>query len=154
MNRKEQAVAYFYEGFNCAQAVFMAYADAFGLEADMAQKIAASMGGGMGGLRSTCGAATAMFLLAGLKYGAYEPDNQEAKKALYALVQKMDAAFCAAFGTDNCKELLAHAKVETSPIPKPRTPGYYAERPCARFVAGAADIIEACLLQELGDVSE
>ena len=51
MNKEErvaQAVAYFKEGYNCAQSVVLAYADLYGLTHDLALHVAASFGGGIG----------------------------------------------------------------------------------------------------------
>lgn len=64
MNKEErvaQAVAYFKEGYNCAQSVVLAYADLYGLTHDLALHVAASFGGGIGRMRETCGAACGMF---------------------------------------------------------------------------------------------
>ena len=49
---------------------------------------------------------------------------------------------CAQSGSILCRELLAGVKTDGSPLPAPRTPEYYAERPCAVYVASAAEILE------------
>ena len=71
--RSEKAVEYFKEGYNCAQSVYMAYADIFGLDTELAAKIIAPLGGGMGRLREVCGAVSGMFLVAGLQLSAHGP---------------------------------------------------------------------------------
>lgn len=63
--RAEQARANFLSGYNCAQSVVMAYADAIGLDKEFAAKIAASFGGGMGRMREVCGTVSGMAILAG-----------------------------------------------------------------------------------------
>ena len=87
--RSEQAVAYFKQGYNCAQSVYMAYADVFGMDKDLAARIIAPLGGGMGRLREVCGAVSGMFLVAGLKHPADNPADHEAKTRNYAAVQRL-----------------------------------------------------------------
>ena len=87
--RAEQAVAYFKQGYNCAQSVYMAYADLFDLDVNLAAKIIAPLGGGMGRLREVCGAVSGMFLVAGLKHPADNPTDHEAKTRNYAAVQRL-----------------------------------------------------------------
>lgn len=124
----------FAQGWNCAQAVFLSHAEEFGLAPDLAQRLAAPLGGGFGGLRRTCGALTALALLAGLRQGGYDPNNLEAKTAFYALIQKLDAEFTAEFGTSQCARLLADAGCAAPSAPSARSEEYYAVRPCARCV--------------------
>ena len=45
------ARANFLEGYNCAQAVLLAFAEDAGLEKDTALRLASSFGGGIGGMR-------------------------------------------------------------------------------------------------------
>lgn len=146
MDRVEQALTLFSEGYNCCQAVFGAYCDLFGVPQETGLRLAAGMGGGMGGIREKCGAATAMFLLAGLKYGGYPPADHEAKKALYALVREMDEAFTKKFGGSQCGSLLRAAKAVFAEIPAKRDAHYYESRPCSKFVEGACELIEERLL--------
>ena len=46
--RVERARNYFLEGYNCAQAVVVAFCDVTGMEPKTAAKLASSFGGGMG----------------------------------------------------------------------------------------------------------
>ena len=50
----------FEEGYNCAQAVFLAFAEEQGLDRPAAARLVSGMGGGMGRLRETCGAVSSM----------------------------------------------------------------------------------------------
>jgi len=80
VNRVEKAVALFEEGYNCSQAVFMAYSDRYGIDTVTAAKLATSFGGGMGRLREVCGAVSGMFLLLGLHYPNADPKDKVSKK--------------------------------------------------------------------------
>ena len=42
--RVNQAIQYFKSGYNCSQSVFLAYADLFNLDQDLAKKISVSFG--------------------------------------------------------------------------------------------------------------
>ena len=55
MTKGEIAKQNFYDGYNCAQAVLLAFCDDFGIEKETAQMISAPFGGGVGRLREICG---------------------------------------------------------------------------------------------------
>jgi C_GCAxxG_C_C family probable redox protein len=141
MKPGEKAVACFEQGYNCAQATAAAFADEFGLDLEATLKAMAGFGAGMGGLRETCGAVCAMVYLAGVVGGNYAPTDRTAKKALYDRVKKMVAEFSAVHGTTICRDLLRAAACAPAPDPSDRDAAYYAKRPCARFVATAAEIV-------------
>ena len=131
---------YFLQGYNCAQSVFLSHAGEFGLAPELAQRLAAPLGGGLGGLRRTCGALTALCLLAGLRCGNYDPNDLDAKTEFYALIQRLDTEFIAEFGTSQCAVLLADAGCEVVSAPSSRTTKYYATRPCARCIRFADEL--------------
>ena len=139
--RIEKAVALFKEGFNCSQSVVAAFADRYGFTQEQALKMSASFGGGMGRLRMTCGAASGMFMLAGLENGSTTPGNMEARTRNYALVQELAAKFKEENDSLICASLLGMrtGKIEP-PRPSERTTEYYRERPCPRLVECACRI--------------
>lgn len=146
-SRAERAVETFYEGYNCAQSVFVAYADLFGMERETALKMSSAMGAGVGRMREVCGAVSSMALLAGLKAGNADPEDEEAKERVYALVQRLSERFRTENGSIICRELLGIALgVQEGAKPSPRTKAYYASRPCPKLIACAARIIEEELL--------
>lgn len=146
-SRVEQAVKTFESGYNCAQSVFATYADVFGLEREMALKMSSAMGAGVGRMREVCGVVSAMALLAGLKEGNDDSQNEQAKAHIYQLVRDMSDQFKASNNSIICRELLGLQEKEQSAIPSPRTAQYYATRPCSKYVAQAAEIIEDALFQ-------
>ncbi len=103
----QRAEALFSEGYNCAQAVIGAFCEDYGLSEEMALKMAASFGGGMGGMREVCGAVTGMFMVVGLMEGYADSSNSEEKKAHYQRVKDFAAEFKSR-GYDSiiCRELL------------------------------------------------
>ncbi len=101
----------------------------------------AGFGGGIGGLRETCGAISGMAFVSGLARGSYSPDDTESKTAFYALIQEAHGEFISRFGTGVCRELLDKFDCGYSAAPSERTKEYYEKRPCARIVGEAAAII-------------
>ena len=143
----EKAVNNFKSGYNCAQSVFLAFAEDFGFDKETALKLSSSFGGGMGRLREVCGAVSSMFAIAGLKYGYTSPNDDEAKAKHYELIQALAEKFKSKYGTIICRELLELPEGADSPIPSKRTKEYYQTRPCEAFVRYASEIIEKELLK-------
>ena len=144
MDKKEKAVSLFKSGYGCAQAVLLAFADELNIDENTAAKLASSFGGGMGRLREVCGAVSAMFMIAGLKYGPTDPKDHSAKTAHYALVQQLAEKFKQENGSIICRELLGLTGPQ-GPEPDKRTAQYYQVRPCPEKVASAAGIVEELL---------
>jgi len=140
--RAQRAAELFKQGFNCAQAVFASCADMYGIEDEqLALRLSASFGGGMGRMRLVCGAASGMFMLAGLEKGSATPHDNEGKMANYAFVQQLAGEFKGQYGSLICAELLGLApKGSVDPRPAERTPEYYEKRPCSEMIAEAVRI--------------
>ena len=141
-NYSRKAVDYFYEGYNCAQAVFLAFASEFGFDKKTALMMSSSFGGGMGRLREVCGAVSSMFALAGLMYGYTQPNDDDIKKKHYSYIQELAQKFKNKHQSIICRELLDLEEGADNPTPSKRTTEYYASRPCAKFIQTAAKIIE------------
>ena len=141
MDRQIQAAQYFLDGYNCAQAVFAAFSDVTGLSPEYSARMASSFGGGMGRMREVCGAVSGMLAVAGLLYGYADPEDDAAKKAHYALVQDLAGQFREKAGSIICREILKNPP--SDPAPTPRTEAFYKDRPCARLVYLAAQILDA-----------
>ena len=139
--RAQKAQELFKQGYNCAQAVFASCADVYGIEDEqLALRLSASFGGGMGRMRLVCGAASGMFLLAGLHNGSATPHDSEGKMANYAFVQQLAGEFKNQYGSLICAELLGLAPKPEEPKPAERTPQYYEKRPCSEMIAQAVRI--------------
>lgn len=147
-SRVSQAVRTFEQGYNCCQSVFSTYADLFGMDYETALKMSSAMGAGIGRMREVCGPVSAMALLAGLKEGNCEGDNEQAKLHIYSLTRELADAFKEANGTIICRELLGIEGREESSAPSIRTEEYYASRPCRGLVKCAAEILEKKLFTE------
>ena len=140
MNHVEKASRMFYDGYNCAQAVAVAFCDVTGLDEKTTAKMISPFGGGMGRLREVCGAVSGMLFVLGCLYGYDESTDDEAKRQTYQQVQELAKAFQAQNGSIICREILKNPP--TDPNPFPRTEEYYATRPCVRMVATAAKLMD------------
>lgn len=140
-DRVEKAVGYFREGYNCSQSVFLAFADLYGVEKNLGLRMASSFGGGIGRMRETCGAASGMFMLAGLQEGYTNPSDKAQKNENYRLVQQLAAEFREINGSIKCGDLLAgNLEKKMTYVSEDRTPEYYKKRPCVELVRSAAQI--------------
>lgn len=139
MEHSIHAAELFYNGYNCAQAIAVAFADVTGLDEKMSAKMVSSFGGGMGRMREVCGAVSGMLFVAGTLYGYDGPDDT-AKKKHYALVQELAERFREQAGSIVCREILKNPP--SDPKPTPRTEEFYKQRPCARLVYLAAEILD------------
>lgn len=142
--RVERAQAYFKAGYNCAQAVVMAFDDVMQMLPDELARLAAPFGGGMGRMREVCGTVSGMTFLAGAIKPSTNPSNLEERKENYALVQLFADKFREENGDIVCRRLLGLEPVaeraETA-MPSERTPEYYRKRPCSEYVGCAARIV-------------
>ncbi len=142
--RVERARQLFLEGYNCAQAVVMAYADVMGVEPEMAARLAAPFGGGMGRMREVCGTVSGMTFIAGAISPSCDPKNMEERKRNYALVQHFAERFRSENGDIVCRRLLGlepRDEAHETAMPSERTAEYYKKRPCVEYVASAAAIV-------------
>ena len=144
MTKAEYASELFVKGYNCAQAVAMAFAPEMGITEEMAAKMISSFGGGMGRMREVCGAVSGMLFALGTLYG-YTEDVGSVKMEHYALVQALAGQFREINGSIVCREILKNPP--SDPVPSPRTEQYYATRPCVRMVYTAADILETYIAE-------
>lgn len=138
---KKMALDYFKQGYNCSQAVFMAYAANYGITPENAAALATSFGGGMGRLREVCGAVSGMFLVLGLEYPYTNIKDKASKNLNYKVVQKTANEFKSKMGSIICADLLKQKREPESHISADRTDEYYASRPCERCVMLAAEIV-------------
>lgn len=146
------------EGYNCCQAVVLAYNDIFGIDDATAAALSSGFGGGMGRMREVCGSVSGMVLLAGLLQPAADPSDKDARTGNYALIQEVAGEFKAVNGSIICKELLGLSScsapagngihgIPESPVPSDRTPEYYKKRPCEELVGISARIIGEKILR-------
>lgn len=138
-SRAERARELFLQGFNCSQSVLAACCDLYGLDEKMALRVSASFGGGIARMRHVCGAASGMFMLAGLEKGSVTGSAEE-KKMNYVFVRELADDFRQVHGSIICADLMGIAHEPQDPTPAPRTEEYYHKRTCGDIIASAVRV--------------
>lgn len=143
MSKGDIAKSYFEQGYNCSQAVALAFADEIGMDSKMIARLTGGFGGGMGRMREVCGTVSGTAFVLSALYGYSDPTDVTAKAQLYADVQKVAGEFKDENGSVVCRELLGLTKSGfDNPQPEKRTDKYYKKRPCGELVKMSADILE------------
>ena len=145
MTHGDLAERYFLDGFNCAQAVLLAFSDLTGLEQDTAARLASSFGGGLGRMREVCGAVSGASMVLGLLKGYSDPKDADAKRDHYHLIQEFARLYRAENGSIICREMLNGTAAKPGNEPEARTQEYYRKRPCPQLVRHAAEIVDDLL---------
>ncbi|HVN48918.1 MAG TPA: C-GCAxxG-C-C family protein [Bacteroidota bacterium] len=144
MNQTTEAVKLFSSGFNCAQSVFVPYAEEAGLPREQAFKLSCGFGAGKGRQQKTCGAVTGSYMVIGLKHGKYQQEDNPAREKTYSLVKEFSKQFIKKNKTLECSELL-HCDLNTEEGNK-----YFQEHQlhndvCVKCVTDANNILNAIL---------
>ena len=141
MSRASDAIVLFQQGCSCSQAVLAVFAEELGLSRELACKVSAGFGGGLGRLGDTCGAVSGAIIVLGLRHGSAAGGDRAAKEQTYARVRDFVGRFRARHGSSVCRELLGcdlstpagfqHAKEQklTATL-------------CPEFVASAVELLE------------
>ena len=140
MKHTDKATELFLKGYNCAQAVALAFSDITGIDNSIMAKLASPFGGGMGRMREVCGAVSGMYIVLGILYGYDNAEEKEGKKQLYADVQALADAFRKQNGSIICRDILKNPP--SDPTPSARTDEYYSSRPCVRMVQTAVNLLD------------
>ena len=104
-NRQKKAFDLHQKGYNCCQAVALAFADLFEQDAETVYKIAEGFGAGMGGRNGACGALSGAILLAGLKNSDGNLEGGSTKQETYKLSDAMYTAFAEKVGSVICRDI-------------------------------------------------
>lgn len=129
----------FYEGYNCAQSVAVAFADELGIPKEIVAKTVSGFGGGFSRLREVCGAISGMVFVADVLYGYSDPKNYQEKVEHYQRIRDLIEKFKLEAGAIRCVEILK--KPEVGGAPEIRTPEYYKKRICPDLCALAEKIL-------------
>jgi C_GCAxxG_C_C family probable redox protein len=111
MNKIETAANYHERGYGCAQSVIASFASDFGLDEELALKIATGFGSGMGRMCEVCGALTGGFMVIGLKYGKYRTEGTRygnETETTYKMVSELAAKFKDRNRSMICRKLIGH----------------------------------------------
>jgi len=144
MGLAEDAVACFQDGFNCAQAVFSAFAPGLGLERELALRVGGAFGGGMARMGEVCGAVTGGLMALGLRYGKYRKEDDTARDRTYELGRQFLQRFRERHGALRCSDLLGHDISTPEGRQAAQEKGLFRTL-CPVLVREAAEIVEGLL---------
>lgn len=133
-DRVQEALNNHKNGYNCAQSVVCAYCDVFGIDEKTAFKLAEAYGFGMGTM-GTCGAVSAMAMVAGMKLSDGNLDEPATKKLCYKTMKDMTNNFLEKNHSISCDEIKG-------------TTGGAVLRSCDGCIEDAVNIIEATLIEK------
>ena len=137
----------FIKGYNCTQAIVLAFEDLLNYDTETLIKMASPFGGGMGRLRETCGAFSGVLIVLGLLEGYSTPEFGKIKNELYAKVQLIGKDIEEKFGSLRCRDLLG-TKGHDSPVSPQRDENFYKTRPCCKIIGYSAFTLANYLLSE------
>lgn len=104
-SRAEKARELYLEGYNCAQAVALAFADLTGTDVETVKLASAPFGGGMGRLGEVCGAVSGMLMTLSFVRRRDTLDARD-KAALYNEERVIAERFRTRAGSILCRDLL------------------------------------------------
>lgn len=143
MDHIEKAFTYFGNNFNCAQSVFAAFAPDFGIDEELALKLATEFGGGAR-CGQLCGAVSGALMVLGLKYGNCHSGNKEEISKAVSVAVEFNKRFCDRNNSVVCKELLGYdvSDQEQKKILREKNAFRIV---CPKMVSDATEIVEQLL---------
>jgi len=143
MSRVEDADGFFRSGLACSQAILLAWAPEYGLDAGLAARLTAGFAAGMR-LGDVCGAATGAIMVLGLAMCGEECVTREGRAAVASGTSQFAEQFRERVGALDCPDIIGCDL---------RTPGGQAEAQeqslfatrCLPAVRAAAEILEDML---------
>ncbi|MHC4109848.1 MAG: C-GCAxxG-C-C family protein [Planctomycetota bacterium] len=140
MNKVQEAVSAYQEGFNCSQAIVGTYGPECGLSQLDSLRVSCGFGGGMR-CGDTCGAVTGALMVLGLRYGPKDVSDTSAKNDVYSKVIEFRSRFESRCGYINCRDLLG-CDVSTEEGMKQAKKNNIFKTVCPKMVETAAEILE------------
>ena len=133
MNRIDDAVKLFEQGYVCSQAVFAVFCEDFGISKSDALKIGACFGSGMR-KGEVCGACTGALMVLGLKYG-------ESKEKSDKVCERFLEEFESENGSYICNDLLG-CDISTPEGVKSAVENNLFKEFCPKMVESASKIVK------------
>ncbi|QWV95606.1 C-GCAxxG-C-C family protein [Geomonas oryzisoli] len=131
--RPEAARKHFLKSMNCSQAILENYAPAYGVNPEVACRLATGFAGGMVAGRE-CGAVTGAYMVLGLAHGPKE-------KKVFPKIEAFNNEFKARHGELDCSRLLGIDMGTKAGMKEADRKGLFKTR-CPNYVKSAAEILE------------
>lgn len=106
-DKVQKALSLFESGFSCCQSVIGAFCGKYGLDEQLAMKIACGFAGGLR-CGEVCGAVSGAVMIIGLKHGQFVADDKASKEKCFKTTSEFMERFLARRETVICCELLGY----------------------------------------------
>jgi C_GCAxxG_C_C family probable redox protein len=140
MDKKEQAISLFEDGFNCSQAVLSVFCEDFQLDRETALKISSGLGGGAGN-GELCGAVSGAIMVIGLLKGFYDKGDDKSRLETKKLTKEFTERFRNIHGDIVCKKLLGYDLSKPDEYELLLEKGSF-KRECPEFIKTSVEILE------------
>lgn len=144
MSEAEKAVYLFKKGFRPSQAILSIYGVEFGIDRDIALKLASPFGDRMGTLDNLCGAVIGAIMVLGLKYGNSKSSEYTKKENVDDRVNEFIEKFKAMNKSIKCNELIGYDLSTPKGKRKANEKQLFINK-CPKFIKDAANILEEML---------
>ncbi len=140
MQRTQEAVEKFRNGYACSQAILSAYATHCGLCDKDALKISSGFAAGMR-MGNTCGAVTGAYMVLGMHAAGEQSERVEDRTEVYDLIEAFSTEFEKRNGCLNCKDLIGCDLSKPEGFLEAKEQNLFKEK-CPKFVQDASEILE------------
>lgn len=140
MERVEQAVQMFVDGYACAPSLLASFGPGYGLDRDLALRVAAPLGGGLSHTDGPCGAAMGAILVLGLVHGPTSPEDDEGKDHVRTLTREFLRRYEERKNSTMCTDILGHNLSVPGVAERVKAEGLSKE-PCPEAVRTAGEIL-------------
>lgn len=105
MTRREKAINYHNQGFNCCQSVVLTYSDILGVDQNLILKVSEGFGLGISGEYSFCGAMSGVVMISGLLKADGSLVGGTTKHKTYQETKVLIDEFKKRVGSINCYDI-------------------------------------------------
>ncbi len=145
MGRADDAYTIMATGrMNCAQTILSTYSERFGLDRNLALRLAQGFGGGMGHTGNTCGAVTGAYMVLGLAHKISGGNPRENLEKTYGLMNEFNSKFRELHSSVICKELIGCDLSTPEGLAEARNKSVFT-KVCSDFVRDSVKILDALL---------
>jgi C_GCAxxG_C_C family probable redox protein len=141
MTKGNYALELFRKDYSCAQSILMAFAKEVGIDEELAFRIGAGLGGGIGRKQHICGAINGGAIILGLKFANFLPTDSHAKERMANLVGSFVHECEQVIGGTQCKELIKINLEDSVQREFANETGIF-ERVCNNAIVQVAKILE------------
>jgi len=140
MNKVKSATDLYAKGYLCAQSVFSAFCEDYGISKELGLKLSKFLGFGYLYRGDYCGAVSAALMIYSLKFNSAELNDEFSDEVFYHISQEHIKRFTVKHGSCICNTLLKGDISTAEGIGEIRDKGYF-ESKCPVFVKDSAEII-------------